>query len=166
MKNITLPLIYSNTMFACLLPISSGTAGPIWLNFFCQLRLGHGMVLGQKNSGSGIRIFRKSGKTRILGCFLTNLAENFRYFTLTQTCFNTNRFLDWVSGFPDLEDFFKFFGRFFKIKVKIIKYRLHLNVWNLQIGKMIMETECVRFAKNAGFSTILEDFFKNGYKSH
>ena len=27
-------LIYSNTMFACLLPISSGTAGPIWLNFF------------------------------------------------------------------------------------------------------------------------------------
>ena len=47
-------------MFACLrvclLPISSGTAGPIWLNFFCYLRLGHGMVLGQKNSGSGIRI--------------------------------------------------------------------------------------------------------------
>jgi|OM-RGC.v1.034111666 hypothetical protein len=28
---------------------NSGNAGPIWLNFFCQLRLGHGMVLGQKN---------------------------------------------------------------------------------------------------------------------
>ena len=51
----------------CLLPIFSGTAGPIWLNFFCQLRLGHGMVLSQIKSGSGIRIFRKSGKTRFLG---------------------------------------------------------------------------------------------------
>ena len=32
-------LLYSNTMFACLCvclrPISSRTAGPIWLNFFC-----------------------------------------------------------------------------------------------------------------------------------
>ena len=49
-------------LFVCLSSISSGTAGPIWPNFFCQLRLGHGMVLGQKNSGSGIRFFRKSGK--------------------------------------------------------------------------------------------------------
>ena len=37
------------------------------------------MVLGQKNSGSGIRIFQKSGKTRILGYFLTDLAEILRY---------------------------------------------------------------------------------------
>ena len=39
MNNIgNLSLLYSNTMFACvfvcLWPISSGTAGPIWLNFF------------------------------------------------------------------------------------------------------------------------------------
>ena len=29
-----LSLLYSNTMFACLRPISSRTAGLIWLNFF------------------------------------------------------------------------------------------------------------------------------------
>ena len=50
--------------------------------------------------------------------------------------------------------FFQNFGRVFKIKVKIIKYRLHLNVWNLQSGKMIMKTEYVRFAK-------IGRFFKN-----
>ena len=59
----------------------------------------------------------------------------------------------------NLEDFFKIFGRFFKIKVKIIKYRLHLNVWNLQSGKMIMETECVRFAKIGGFFKNFGRFF-------
>ena len=36
--SIFISLLYSNTMFACvfvcMLPISSGTAGPIWLNFF------------------------------------------------------------------------------------------------------------------------------------
>ena len=58
-----------------------------------------------------------------------------------------------------MEDFFKFFGRFFKIKVKIIKYRLHLNVWNLQSGKMIMETECARFSKIGGFFKNFERFF-------
>ena len=31
-----------------------------------------------KNSGSGIRIFRKSGKTRFLGYYLTDLAEILR----------------------------------------------------------------------------------------
>ena len=76
-----LSLLYSNTMFACvfvcLWPISSGTAGPIWLNFFLLAPSWSRNGLGQKNSGSGIRIFRKSGKTRILGCFLTNLAEMF-----------------------------------------------------------------------------------------
>ena len=46
----TLSLLYSNTMFACLfvclLPISSGTAGPIWLNFF---------LLAPSWSGDGFR---------------------------------------------------------------------------------------------------------------
>ena len=56
--------------------------------------------------------------------------------------------------------FFQIFGRFFKIKVKIIKYRLHLNVWNLQSGKMIMEIECVRFAKIGGFFNNFGRFFQ------
>ena len=59
-----------------------------------------------------------------------------------------------------MEDFFKIFGRFFKIKVKIIKYRLHLDVWKLQSGKMIMETECVRFAKFGGFFNNFERIFQ------
>ena len=57
--------------------------------------------------------------------------------------------------------FLKHFGRFSKIKFKIIKYRLHLNVWNLQSGKMIMETECVRFAKIGGFLKHFGRFFQN-----
>ena len=47
------------------------------MKFFCYLRLGREMVLGHKISGSGIRYFGKSGKTRILGYYLTNLAEIF-----------------------------------------------------------------------------------------
>ena len=55
--------------------------------------------------------------------------------------------------------FFQIFGRFFKIEVKIIKYRLHLDVWKLQSGKMIMKTECVRFAKIGGFFKNFGGFF-------
>jgi len=53
-----------------------------------------------------------------------------------------------------------FFQNFWKINVKIIKYRLHFNVWNLQSGKMIMETECVRFAKIGGFFNNFGRFFQ------
>jgi len=57
-------------------PNFSGTAGPIWLNSFCLLRLGHGVVLGQKKIPDPVSgFFRKSGKTQILGYYLTNLAE-------------------------------------------------------------------------------------------
>ena len=41
------------SMYVCLQPISSITAGLIWLNFFCQLHLGHRVVLGQKNLDLG-----------------------------------------------------------------------------------------------------------------
>ena len=60
--SLPLCIAISNTMFACLRPISSETTGPIWLNFFCWLRLGHGVVLGQINSGFGIRFSLKSEK--------------------------------------------------------------------------------------------------------
>ena len=53
--------------------------------------------------------------------------------------------------------FFQNIWKIFQDKVKIIKYRLH--VWNLQSGKMIMETECVRFAKIGGFFTNFGGFF-------
>ena len=48
---------------------------------------------------------------------------------------------------------------FSRKNVKIIKYRLHLDVWKLQIGKMIRETECVRFAKIGGFFNNFGRFF-------
>jgi len=59
-----------------MLPISSKTAGPIWLNFF---------LLAPSWSRDGFRpkkfriwFFWKSRKTRILGYYLTNLAEIFQ----------------------------------------------------------------------------------------
>ena len=58
-----------------------------------------------------------------------------------------------------MEDFFKIFGRFFKIKVKIIKYRSLRCLEIAKIGKMIMETECVRFAKIGGFFKNFGRFF-------
>ena len=56
--------------------------------------------------------------------------------------------------------FFQNFWKIFQDKGKNIKYRLHLNVWNLQSGKMIMETECVRFANIGGFFNNFGRFFK------
>ena len=43
-----------------------GTAGPIWLNFFLLAPSWANLGFRPKNSGSGIRFFWKSGKTRIL----------------------------------------------------------------------------------------------------
>ena len=65
----------------CLLPISSGTAGPIWLNFFLLAPSWLWGGFRPKKSGSGIRFFRKSGKTRTLGCYLTNLDEFFKIYS-------------------------------------------------------------------------------------
>ena len=56
-----------------------------------------------------------------------------------------------------------FFQKFWKIfQNKGINHQiwLHLNVWNLQSGKMIMETECVRFAKIGGFFNNFGRFFQ------
>ena len=38
----------------------------------------------------------------------------------------------------------------------------YIDVWKLQSGDIINDTECLRFAKKLeDFSKILEDFFKN-----
>ena len=50
-----------------------------------------------------------------------------------------------------MDDIFKIFGRFYNIKVKIIKYRSLRCLEIAKIGKMIMKTESVRFAKIRGF---------------
>ena len=64
-------------MCVCVCLHNSGTAGPIWLNLF---------LLALSWSRDGFRpkkfrirdpVFRKSGKTRILGYYLTNLAKPF-----------------------------------------------------------------------------------------
>ena len=59
----------------------------------------------------------------------------------------------------NLEDYLEILVKFFKIKVKIIKYRLLRCLEIAKIGKMIMETECVRFAKIGGFFKNFGRFF-------
>jgi len=104
-------LLYSNTMFACLFvcsrPISSGTAGPIWLNFF---------LLAPSWSRDGFRPkkfrirdpdFPEIRKNPDFRVFFDQFGWNFQVIlTLTQICLNTNKFLDRVSDFPDPESGF------------------------------------------------------------
>ena len=52
--------------------------------------------------------------------------------------------------------FFQNFGRVFKIKVKSSNIG-HLDLWKLQSGEIIIETECVRFAK---YRRIFQTFWK------
>ena len=106
-------------LFVCSRPISSGTAGPIWLNFF---------LLAPSWSRDGFR----PKKFRIRDPDFPEIRKNpdFRVFfdqfgwkfqvilTLTQICFNTNKFLDEVSGFPDPESGF-FSGKIRQNLVKI-----------------------------------------------
>ena len=104
-------LLYSNKMFVCasvcLRPISSGTAGPIWLNFF---------LLAPSWSRDGFR----PKKIRIRDPVLPEIRKNpdFRVLfdqfgwnsqvilTLTQICLNTNKYMDRVSIFPEPESGF------------------------------------------------------------
>ena len=94
-------------LFVCSRPISSGTAGPIWLNFF---------LLAPSWSRDGFRPkkfrirdpdFPEIRKNPDFRVFFDQFGWNFQVIlTLTQICFNTNKFLDRVSGFPDPESGF------------------------------------------------------------
>ena len=104
-------------MLACLRPISSGTAGPIWLNFFL-------LALSWSRDGFRLKKFRirhpvspEIRKNPDFRVFFDLFGCNFQVIlTLTQICFNTNKFLDRVSGFPDPES-----GFFRKNPVKFSK---------------------------------------------
>ena len=69
------------SVFVCLKLNNSGTAGLIWQNFFLLALSWSRDGFRPKSSGSGIRFFRKSRKTRILGYYLNNLAEIYRYYS-------------------------------------------------------------------------------------
>ena len=89
-------------LFVCSRPISSGTAGPIWLNFF---------LLAPSWSRDGFRpkkfrirdpVFPEIRKNPDFRVLFDQFGWNLRVvLTLTQICFNTNKFLDRVSGFLD-----------------------------------------------------------------
>ena len=115
-------LLYSNTMFACLFvcsrPISSGTAGPIWLNFF---------LLAPSWPRDGFRpkkfrirdpVFPKIRKNPVFRVLFAQFGWNFQeLLTLTQICFKTNKFLDRVSGFSG------------KIRQNLAKIRFNSILW-------------------------------------
>ena len=144
--------IATRCLRVCLWPISSWTAGPIWLNFY--LLAPSWSRDGFRPKKFGIRILWKTGKPRCLGYYLTNLAEIFRnYSTLTQICLNTNKFLDRVSGFPDPESSF-----YRKIRQKSGLTVYHDVIHHFSYsnhGKFIFGTQ---FAIWRIFSTFLEDF--------
>ena len=72
-------------MYVCNFPHNSGTAELIWINFF---------LLAPSWSRGGFR----PKKIRIQDPVFPEI--------LNQICFNTNKFLDWVSGFSDPESGF------------------------------------------------------------
>ena len=154
-------LFYSNTMFVCvfvcLRPISSRTAGPIWLNFFVSSVLVTRWFQAKKKSGSGIRILRKSGKTRFLGYYLTDLAEILRkYSPLPKYVLKQINF--WI-GYP----VFRIRNPVFPEKIRLNWAKSGLTVYHDVIhhfsysnhGKFIFGTQ---FAIWRIFSKFLEDF--------
>ena len=81
---------------------NSGTAGPIWLNFFfVSSVLVTGWFQAKKNPDQGSGFSGNPEKNRFLGYYLTNLPEMFREYTLDPKILNTNKFLDLRSGFSD-----------------------------------------------------------------
>ena len=66
-------------VFVCVWLNNSGTAGPIWLNFILlALSWSQG---GFRSKEFRIWFFRKFGKIRFLGYYLTNLAEIFKIYS-------------------------------------------------------------------------------------
>ena len=145
-------------MFVCLCPISSGTAGPIWLNFF---------LLAPSWSRDGFR----PKKFRIWDPDFPEIRKNpdFRVFfdqfgwnsqvilTLTQICFNTNKFLDQVSVFTDPKS--SFFSR--KIRQDLAKSSLtgyHDVIHHFSYSDHGNFIFGIQFAIWRIFSKFLEDF--------
>ena len=75
---LIISLLYSNMMFVCLRTISSGTAGPIWLNFFLLAPSWSRVGFRPKKFWIRDPVFPEIRKTWILGYHLTNLAEIYR----------------------------------------------------------------------------------------
>ena len=144
-------------VFVCSRPISSGTAGPIRLNFFLLAPSWSRDGFRPKKSGFGIRIFRKSGKTRFLGYYLTDLAEILRkYLPLPKYVLKQINF--WI-GYP----IFRIRNPVFPGKIRQIGQNSCLTVYHDVIhhfsysnhGKFIFGTQ---FAIWRIFSKFLEDF--------
>ena len=90
------------SMYVCLQPISSITAGLIWLNFFCQHPSWSQGGFRPKKFWIWDPVFQEIQKNKFGWNFQVIL-------TLTQICFNTNKFLYQVSSFLDPKS--SFFGK-------------------------------------------------------
>ena len=91
-------------MYVCLY-VNSETAGPFWLNFFLLAPSWSRGDFRPKNSGSGFsgNLEKKPGFQGIIWPIWLKFSGNNH---LEPNILNTNKFLDWVSGFPDPETSF------------------------------------------------------------
>ena len=117
------------------------------------------------------------------GVYVRNIPDIFREYS-PWIYLNKDKFLDLRSGFPDPDSNFfyssihfwhkmckisknrRIFQNFWKIfqnKDKNHQNIGYLDVWKLQNGKIIIDTECVRFARNL---RLFQSLFWNQDKSH
>ena len=135
--------IATRCLRVCLWPISSWTAGPIWLNFY--LLAPSWSRDGFRPKKFGIRILRKTPVFRVL---FDQFGWNFQVIlTLAQICFNTNKLLDQVSNFLDLESGFPAKSCKNYLVIHHFSYSNH--------GKFIFGTKCAIWRI---FSKFLVDF--------
>ena len=86
---------------------NSGTAGPIWPNFFLLAPYWSGDGFRLKNFRIRDPVFPEIRKNLYFRVLFDQFGWNFGIIlTLSQICFNTNKFLDRVSGLPDPESGF------------------------------------------------------------
>ena len=88
-------------MSVCVCLHHSGTAGPIWLNLFLLAPYWSGDGFRLKNFRIRDPVFPEIRKNPDFRALFDQFGWNFWVIlTLNQICFNTNKFLDRVSGSP------------------------------------------------------------------
>ena len=115
---ITISILQSNKGFClyvclyvcvcvCVCLHHSGTAGPIWLNLFLLAPYWSGDGFRLKNFRIRDPVFPEIRKNPYFRVLFDQFGWNvWVILTLNQICFNTNKFLDRVSGSPNPESGF------------------------------------------------------------
>ena len=110
-KVIRVFVCLSVCMCVCVSLNNSKTAGPIWLNLFLLAPYWSGDGFRLKNFRIQDPVFPEIRKNPDFRVFFDQFGWTWKFqviltFTLTQICFNTNEYLDRVSGFPVPESAF------------------------------------------------------------